>query len=436
MGAPKTSKSSDKKSTNPESTNPGPPAASSHPTPANTPAHIYLDTTAVRGKCEKELKKIKDACAQPKGSSMAEKLMGAEAASKIASIKKELAKQGAAQWVLDHCDGLAVKPVSPNLAGENAKAVQDLADSIKGLDPKAVKSQVKAEIEKHLGEAVESVKDALKDATETAAEKAAAKKAATLAAGWLGGPWGEAIAVIVCVIDTVYSGYVFAEEVAEFTSHMDGLQKIIQEVPDKLEEMIQEAASNPQKAVADAMSLLARLNACTRARRCQLVSMKETHNGVSTSCKDIDDKEEILPTGPLTGKGCCPGQTGHHVLPGAMFKKCAAYTGGANNCAHQNAPTVCVEGTNNAHGSHGQMHGQLKKQLENEYKSGKIDLDDAIDEGVKSVRHVFPESGCSAACLKAQLKEFYKDFKNCSPLDANPGTGGSKGGGNDGSKDK
>ena len=258
-----------------------------------------------------------------------------------------------------------------------------------------------------------------------AAEKAAIKRAAAWGLGALGGPIGELIATAYNVVDTVISAAQLKDLLAVMKDELNGIKEIIKGLPGKLEEIVKNAQDNPQKAVADMMSLLSRLDGCLRARRCQLVPMGETHYGPKSNCRDYEPPEEIIPKGPSTGKGCCPGQTGHHVLPGSMFKNCPAYLTamGTEGCPHQNAPTICVEGVNNSHGSHGMMHGQLEKQMK-DYPSGTISMKDAIKEGVESVKHVFPESACSEKCLKAQLEAFYKKFEKCSPLVASDGKGG------------
>jgi hypothetical protein len=98
---------------------------------------------------------------------------------------------------------------------------------------------------------------------------------------------------------------------------------------------------------------------------------------------------------------------------------------------HQQAPTICVEGTDNSHGSHGLIHKTLAELMAK--KPENISLNDAIDEGAKSVRIVFPESACSEKCLKAQLKDFY-DKLGCPSVGSNPGTGGASQGNKDGGK--
>lgn len=138
-------------------------------------------------------------------------------------------------------------------------------------------------------------------------------------------------------------------------------------------------------------------NDCITARRCQLVPHNQTGSAAA-----------------MKGKGCCPGQTGHHLLPEAMFDHCKNY----NGSQHANAPTMCVEGANNSLGSHGKAHKSLLNVLDDKHRTvpfgGNMKKSSAIDAGVESVRKTFPESRCSEACLKAQLKDFY-DKLNCRP---------------------
>ena len=122
--------------------------------------------------------------------------------------------------------------------------------------------------------------------------------------------------------------------------------------------------STTQEAYADA-------NRCLRARKCALVPFK-------------DSKKP-------NGKGCCPGQTGHHILPDSMFrstypaamvaakaKYLESYTGKSENpslprnkkpnaeCwddySEGGAPTICLEGGAST-GSHGTFHKQTKRKI-------------------------------------------------------------------------
>ena len=101
--------------------------------------------------------------------------------------------------------------------------------------------------------------------------------------------------------------------------------------------------------------------------------------------------------------GCCPGQTGHHLLPNEMFQDCPQYT----SHMHDAAPTVCVEGVNNSHGSHGKIHDEMDELMKNRAKKDNqiISNNDAIEDAVKSQQKTFP--GCDPKCLAQQLHAYY-----------------------------
>lgn len=125
----------------------------------------------------------------------------------------------------------------------------------------------------------------------------------------------------------------------------------------------------------------------------------------------------------LGGDGCCPGQTGHHVIPEEAVESCEGYN-------HAGAPTVCVEGTNNANGTHGKVHGDLYDRIDDYKKGGffsspreTISYGNLRDMGIASVQSIFPESKCDTKCLRAQLDAFYKD-KCKKPMKAAAGVPG------------
>lgn len=121
--------------------------------------------------------------------------------------------------------------------------------------------------------------------------------------------------------------------------------------------------------MADIQAAYAAADPCLRARKCMLVPFN----------KDGAAK--------WAGKGCCPGQTGHHLLPDAMFRDAAkgdaAKKAWAADPANRDAkgklksmprdklpkrecwdnysegksPTLCAEGNNQYTGSHGVLHG-------------------------------------------------------------------------------
>ena len=161
------------------------------------------------------------------------------------------------------------------------------------------------------------------------------------------------------------------------------------------------------------MTALAEVSPCLRARKCQLVPYNKTDSA----------REQAK-----NGAGCCPGQTGHHIIPDSAAKGagCTGYTKGS-------APTICLEGASNNYGSHGAAHQALKKSMD-AYNGGEnkppkdISYEEMKKASLKAI-HASTSSQCDPACLEAQLDSYYK---KCGNLKANPGTGGSKSKGNEG----
>ena len=57
-----------------------------------------------------------------------------------------------------------------------------------------------------------------------------------------------------------------------------------------------------------------------------------------------------------------------------------------------------------------------------------VDYEDAREMAITGVQQVFPESGCSRACLRQQLDKFYK--KLCNPDKLKTHSGSNQGSGN------
>ncbi|ARS48915.1 hypothetical protein PSMEN_11110 [Ectopseudomonas mendocina] len=160
------------------------------------------------------------------------------------------------------------------------------------------------------------------------------------------------------------------------------------------------------KAEADAYADKIAADKCLTARRCQL--------------------SPYQPTGKQPG--CCPGQTGHHVVEAGSFydKGRGGETStpvlGTSAYDQAKAPCICVEGCNQYHGTHGLMHTyQSTAALNNGTNMGSLKLDDgtviskvslpyrdARKFGVEAVGKSFPESGCDPKCLEAQLDAYHK----------------------------
>ncbi len=195
-----------------------------------------------------------------------------------------------------------------------------------------------------------------------------------------------------------------------------------------LKDKLQQWKDNPSKMMADTMTAIAIMDSCIRARKCMLVPFDKTDSLAASR----------------TGEGCCPGQTGHHVLPGSMFGRRSNGTmdpGFSSACSapydHDNAPTICLEGSNNSHGSHGVAHSRLRASME-KYKEqqslarkkgvpgadpDRISYTDAREQALDAVRWVAPH--CDRDCLRAQLDAYYKacDKKNTKNLKATSGGG-------------
>lgn len=136
------------------------------------------------------------------------------------------------------------------------------------------------------------------------------------------------------------------------------------------------------------------------------------------------------------GKGCCPGQTGHHLLPDAMFRDAAKgaaakkawaadpanrYAKGKlksmprdklpkrecwDNYSEGKSPSICAEDNNQHMGSHGVMHGLTQRKLRLKGALGKSNMPstDARDLVLAEVSSTY---GCTKECLKEQLDAYY-----------------------------
>lgn len=375
------------------------PAASQKGAP-NTRRHVYIDTAAAKGNCAKDVGAIEKKCAPEtptEKQSRQKSAPGPLGKLKLPTHSGKAANPDA-QWINDHCEFLMIKPSSPD---EMFKELENIpAQMADELGTKAL-------------EAVEAkAKEKLESAVKAKLAKMAIKQGLVRGGSFLGGPWTGAAVNILMTADGANDAIKAAEEFPELKREVEQAAAKIKDAKAQISDIQgqldkyknPDGSYNKQKMVTDMMTGAAKLNPCIRARRCALVPYRETLN----------------PLSGRDGKGCCPGQSGHHVLPSAMFDGCPGYVEG-------DAPTVCVEGTNNRHGSHGTVHAELMGELKNlEYPSGaniprgaQITKEAVINAGVRSVKSAFPESGCDERCLKAQLHAFY-DRLNCTPV-SHPG---------------
>lgn len=143
-------------------------------------------------------------------------------------------------------------------------------------------------------------------------------------------------------------------------------------------------------------------NDCAAARRCQLLPYNAS---------------------PRNGHdGCCPSQTGDHVIPKSSFFVKAVNDGngkrmkgwgespGKTGYDINAAPCMCLEGGSNS-GSHGDRHAYHKAS--GTVDPGKpISFADEADACAESAHAVAPQ--CSKACIKAQLEQGHKGMGDTS----------------------
>ncbi|MBO9688282.1 MAG: DUF4150 domain-containing protein [Mitsuaria chitosanitabida] len=367
--------------------------------PSNTPTFPYVSRGLLGGHpCKKEEARIERACAPEKDHS--ETRSSVKKHSKLSQLlQKFRSKSGKGRrdksgwhWTDDHCDGLGAMVARYEQAREYAGKLQDAYKNLPG--------------ELNLMNALkEQLTDMAFNAGKNAAMKWGAKAAAKQLAGSSVPAWGNAAMAIWSAVDAAVAVGDVAEIRTVATESLERLEvltkkaKDLQNLASKFGDIDKMTDKEVLQLATEGQDMLATLNDCTRARKCNLVPYKKN----SFPGKGKSSVESA------TSGGCCSGQTGHHLIPeGSLMEQCSGYD-------HDAAPTVCVEGFSQNHGSHGRAHDALAKQHELKQAAGKVDskgtmsMDDAIDAAAKSHKAAFPLSGCSMECIREQLNEYYKN---------------------------
>lgn len=384
----------------------------------NTPTSYYLDTPAVQQACKQDFEKIDKACApENEGNSKnrhpaLKKLLGPKRLASLENMAKGVKDKtgfspNAGNAWMSHCDGLWVKPDMGNYKAqidEFNQQIQAMSDDIGG----AIKSQLEPLIEQVGEEVKQKAIQAAKDKAVKAGVRSGARWGVGLAGAAVGGVGAvvtEVVATAWNIVDWVGTGYdaiKLGSEAYGAIKEMSTVLDLAAKAQDELASLAKAAAGkSPTELMGDGMGVLSRFNPCTRARRCKLVPYNKTGTAQS-----------------IGGDGCCPGQTGHHVIPEeAAGSACSGYS-------HGGAPTICVEGTNNSNGSHGAIHSNLERRLakhrDSFFGGDTISYGKMRDKGIDSVQSTFPESKCDEKCLRAQLDAYYKD-KCTAPMPAASG---------------
>ena len=245
-------------------------------------------------------------------------------------------------------------------------------------------------------------------------------------------------------------------------SNISDIKELVEDAYEQLGEAmdtakrVQEVIDDPtkidqlKKDVMDEMVKAATTDPCIRARKCFLVPYSPTKQGTygqGGQEKNLTGgtKKGIFDTGPMNlgdSRGCCPGQTGHHLIQDAWLKNKGSERGAGDLCGAGKynvdaAPVVCVEGMDQNTGSHGEIHDQTKievqRQLDKPPPLNSFSMSDAIN--VAADAHAESVGGkCNKDCIKKQLTDFYGGMGcNPRPTDKNgqtmaPSEGGSSGG--------
>lgn len=372
--------------------------------PSNTPVFPYLSRATVGRDCGAEKKRIDRACAPEKDHSEARKNVKKQSKlHQLLQSKRKPAPGGKGSkwhWTDDHCDGLEHKLASLEDAKEYVKKMED---AVKQLP--------------HELNILGAAEQQLKDMAIHAGEKAAAKWTAKAGLKQLVGSELPLIGNVAMGIWSAVDGLQAMGNVAEIRAvatesleqldmlrnKLTDVQRLGQEFENFSKLSPEEQLAKAQKVGAEGQDVLATVNECTRARKCQLTPYDA--DGVNQRGREHSNN-----------KGCCKGQTGHHLIYGAMMEgACPGYsTHPPNDQMHKDAPTVCVEGTNQNVGSHGRVHNKMDEQVADLVKKGKapggsMSMDDTLTAAAKSHKEAFPFSRCSEKCIRSQLESFYKD---------------------------
>ncbi len=385
---------------------------------ANTGPMFYFSNQAVKRHCRKEADAIKKHCGDDKektkqAAKSAPKNQYGNLAGLTDKVRDALdtvqdgvkkaynfdPNKPETQWMGEHCDGLWMTPVS---SGEFSQFTEKL---------QGIENQLKQELKTLLESTGTKVIELAKDTAISYGQKVGARTGVA-AASLVIPVAGEVIMVgttIWNVVDGVWTAGKTVMAALKIKDEVMAKYKLLEPKLEKIKALLSKDDSSvtASSIVAEMMTETAKHNPCVMARKCSLVPFEETKTAKGQA---------------KTGNGCCPGQTGHHVLPGAMFDLDKSPCGRTYN--HNTAPTICVEGANNNVGSHGAAHNALEDSIDEFKESGKttISYKEASKRGIDAVREANPN--CSAKCLQAQLDKHYKENLKCnedSQLKPNPG---------------
>ena len=216
--------------------------------------------------------------------------------------------------------------------------------------------------------------------------------------------------------ELVADGYAKLEKATQTAERIreviDDPTKIDQLKKDVMAEMVDAATNDP----------------CLKARKCFLVPYSPSKQGrYGRGEKDLKggSGKGLFDTGPMSladSRGCCPGQTAHHLIQDSWLKTPGSKRGAGDRCAPKRynvnkAPTVCVEGMNQRTGSHGTIHQTTEDRLQAhlDKSGGKFTMANAIDVAAKAHQDMVGKNTCNQACIKDQIRDYFEDM-GCDPI--------------------
>lgn len=375
--------------------------------------------------CERDKKRINDKCG-PDDDKKRER-------QKKKGLKgKDKPKQdpGSYNWITEHCGPLMMSPDLTNF--------EDFKNSTNFISD----GQYDDLVGKLMQEAADEFEQKLMDYAKEKAAKYAVRRVAT---GWI-----PVLGQIIAAADTLYTAYEVATTIPDRLNELDDLKKLAERArgeadklqglfdkyKDKLKNWDNLLPKEKEKIAKEIMTATqtayAAVQPCLNARKCQLEKFSDTKNKSPTNQEG----------------GCCPGQTGHHLLPDAMFRNPEAkarndafeawkknYGGKKDKAAltindmdrdnlpkencwgnytEGGGPTICAEGGNPGAGSHAAIHKATEVALSDSVGKRTMDYATARDRVANIVAELY---GCKAECIAAQLDQEYRKMYTCSPFE-------------------
>lgn len=389
-------------------------------TPPNTRSNVYLDTFKTATVCADDRDRVALKCA-PKTEAQKQKERGRKTG--IATVVRDTLQRADAlgqkvygyrrgspagnEWMDDHCGGMWLKP-QMNGADKYAEDLQEFKSRLE---------QTGSVVKYYLDNPGKIAEGTLQALMREAQESLGPDAVRDIGAEYLGRKLiptpGKILKAGKAIFNAVRYGsagshleaaeaFVKALGSDDALAQMDSLKFLLDKAQDRFGAALQQWRERPDIVMAELMSMQGELDPCLRARKCMLVPF------------EANKKKS---NGTKSGRGCCPGQTAHHLIPDA-----AAKGAGCTGYSYNGAPTICVEGQDNTYGSHGRAHAALGASISSyRQRSGSdaISYEAMRDQALKAVDE--STSQCNADCLKAQLDSYYR---NCGPLKADAGTSG------------